>query len=72
LNTKYLIDASALYPLIIKLGEKIIDHMEKLAILDLTIYEIGNVLWKKARSSKIINIESVVLFSKNYLQTCIS
>ena len=51
--TKFLIDASALYPLIQRLKENMLLHSDKFAILDLTIYEIGNIIWKEYKRGKI-------------------
>jgi predicted nucleic acid-binding protein len=51
--TKFLIDASALYPLILRLRENVLLHSNKFAILDLTIYEIGNIIWKEYTRGKI-------------------
>ena len=42
-----MLDASALYPLLKRLGEKATSLLTKLAILDLTKYELGNALWKE-------------------------
>jgi len=56
---KYLLDASAIYPLLIKLREKVIAHADKFLILDLTIYEVGNAIWKEYRRGKIKDIKSV-------------
>jgi len=47
---KYLIDASALYPLIIS-GSTY--DSEQFAITSLTEYEIGNVLWKENKKNKL-------------------
>jgi len=49
----YLLDASALYPLLRRIGDKILLYRDKLAVLDLTFYEIGNVLWKEYRLGRI-------------------
>ena len=56
---KYLLDASAIYPLLIKLREKVIAHADKFLILDLTIYEVGNIIWKEYRRGKIKDVKSV-------------
>jgi len=50
---KFLIDASALYPLIHRLKENVLLHSDKFTILDLTIYEIGNIIWKEYTRGKI-------------------
>ena len=47
---KYLIDASALYPLIIS-GSSY--DSDQFAITSLTEYEIGNVLWKEDKKKKL-------------------
>lgn len=63
--TEYLVDASALYPLILKLREEILSHANKLAVLDLTVYEVGNVLWKEYKKGKIRDLSSsVALFQE--------
>ena len=49
----YLLDASALYPLLRRIGDKILLYRDELAVLDLTFYEIGNVLWKEYRLGRI-------------------
>jgi predicted nucleic acid-binding protein len=50
---KFLIDSSALYPLIHRIKENVLLHSDKFAILDLTIYEIGNIIWKEYKRGKI-------------------
>lgn len=50
---KYLVDASALYPLVLKLREALLDYSGLLAVLDLTIYEVGNAVWKEYRRGRI-------------------
>jgi len=52
-----LVDASALYPLILNFREKVFTASKKLKILDLTFYEVGNVLWKHYRRGKIENLD---------------
>jgi len=49
---KYLIDTSALYPILIS-GIPI--NPEECAIISLTDYEIGNVLWRENRRKKLKN-----------------
>ena len=49
---KYVIDASALYPLLLRISSsEIIEQLSKLTILDLTKYEIGNTV-RYDRSAK--------------------
>lgn len=52
-----MVDASALYPLILNFREKVFTASKKLKILDLTFYEVGNVLWKHYRRGKIENLD---------------
>lgn len=68
MTTKYLIDASALHPLAVKLGENILDHTEKFRVLDLTMYEVGNVLWKEKKRGRIADIESAASFFEELLR----
>ncbi len=56
----YLIDTSALYPLIKYLREEIIDYTDQFRILDLTLYEVGNVIWKEYRRGLIKNLTKTV------------
>ena len=44
---KFLLDASAIIPLIRKLKTSIVEYIDQFLILDLTLYEIGNALWKR-------------------------
>ncbi len=55
----YLVDTSALYPLITmpEKGSRILDNA---AILDLTMYELGNVIWKEYRLGRISSYETVI------------
>ena len=46
---KYLLDASALYPLALSLREKLLDYTGLTAVLDPTVYEVGNTVWKEYR-----------------------
>mgnify|MGYP000123676372 CR=1 FL=1 len=57
---KYLIDTSALYPLILTLRDKILLHTDILFALDLTIYEVGNALWREYRRGRIKNLKTTV------------
>ena len=50
---KYLLDASALYPLVLRLREGLLSYRDRLAVLDLTVYEVGNALWKAHRRGAI-------------------
>ncbi|MBC7090486.1 MAG: type II toxin-antitoxin system VapC family toxin [Nitrososphaeria archaeon] len=42
-----IIDASTFYPLLKKVGKSAASLLTRLAILDLTKYELGNVIWKE-------------------------
>ena len=60
-----MLDASALYPLLKRLGEKAASLLTKLAILDLTKYELGNAVWKEYKLGLLKNWENpIVLWSK--------
>lgn len=62
---RYLVDASALYPLILEMRERILLRVGELSILDLTVYEVGNVLWKEYRAGRIKNLDAASqLFQK--------
>lgn len=52
-SVKYLLDASVLYPLILRLREGLLLYRDRFAILDLTIYEVGNAVWKALRRGAI-------------------
>ncbi len=55
---KYLIDTSALYPMLL---EGMILDPNKFVISKLTEYEIGNVLWKENKQKKLKNPKRVAL-----------
>ena len=62
---KFLVDTSALYPLILKLKHKVVEIAEILRILDLTLYEVGNVIWKENKLGRIRDLDGVVsMFSE--------
>ena len=50
---KFILDASALYPLMLALREELFLYLDRLAILDLTVYEVGNALWRECRKGRI-------------------
>ena len=58
--SKYLIDASALYPLVLKLKEELMNYTDRLLVLDLTVYEVGNAIWKEFRRNRIKDLTAVV------------
>ena len=69
-RTEYLLDASAIYPLVLSLGERFVDYADKFSILDLTIYEVGNTLVREFRRGRISNLRAAVeLFNEvfNYV-----
>ena len=62
---KAILDASALYPLLRRLGEKAASLLTKLTILDLTRYELGNILWKEYKLGLLKDWENtIVLWSE--------
>ena len=54
---KYLFDASALLNLVRRLGEESLKILEENYILTLTIYEIGNALWRETKLLKRLTID---------------
>ena len=52
-GNKYLLDTSALYPLLLRLREKLLVYSNLFTVLDLTMYEVGNVIWKEYRKGRI-------------------
>ena len=54
---KYLFDASALLNLVRRLGEESLKILEENYILTLTIYEIGNALWRETRLLRRLTID---------------
>ena len=59
-NERYILDASALYPLVIELREKLLDYICMFAVLDLTLYEVGNTIWKEYEKGRIRNLSSMI------------
>lgn len=59
---KYLLDASALVPLLSEFGERLIVKAaeERLSTTDLAVYEAGNSLWKLSTLLKVISLEDAV------------
>jgi len=58
---RFLLDASVLVPLLLDYGEKLLDiDKVSLCTTDLTIYEIGNSLWKLASLLKTISLEDAI------------
>jgi predicted nucleic acid-binding protein len=53
---KYLIDTSALYPLLIS---GVVFNVEECAVSSLTEYEVGNVLWKENKQKKLRDPERI-------------
>jgi predicted nucleic acid-binding protein len=56
---KYLIDASAFYPLL-QVPTKAREILINGAMLDLTLYELGNIIWKEYRLEHIKNYAKVM------------
>lgn len=62
---KFLIDASSLFKLLSAPPERVENILENSSITDLTIFEMGNVLWKRKDSKiKDISLEKVMAFSE--------
>jgi len=59
---KFLLDASALVPLLLDYGEKLLDIVDRVLLytVDLTIYEVGNSLWKLAFLLKTIRLDDAI------------
>lgn len=68
MKDNYLFDTSALYPFIIELlkGNISFNFLSKIYILDLTVYEIGNALWKDSKIHK--TIKDPLLTMQNFLK----
>lgn len=69
----FVIDASVYVPLVIRLRVKLIDYMKKLEfhILDLTLYEVLNGLWKEhARLHRISAQDGTKNFSMKGEKFC--
>lgn len=66
---EYLLDASALFPLILQLRHEVFDHVDKLAALTLTPYEVGNALWKEALAGRVRNVEPVARLFQEFLRS---
>ncbi|MBO3797277.1 MAG: type II toxin-antitoxin system VapC family toxin [Thermoproteota archaeon] len=54
------LDTSALYPLLRKLGKGAASLLPRLMILDLTKYELGNIIWKEYRLGHVKNWEKSI------------
>ncbi len=67
MSCEYLLDASALYPLLKRLGSRLVWVAEKTAVLDLTFYEAGNAAWKETRRGLITREQGERLLSLLYL-----
>jgi len=57
-HAQYLLDASAVYPLLLELGEKFVDYAHRFLVLDLTVYEVGNTLLKEFKRGHISNLRA--------------
>ena len=56
----YLLDASVLYPLIVRMRERVMELSHLFSVLDLTRYEVGNVLWKEHGRGRIKDLGAAV------------
>jgi len=50
---KYLLDTSALYPLVLQLREKFLEYTTIFTVLEQAFYEVGNTIWKEYRRGRI-------------------
>ncbi|MCD6324624.1 MAG: type II toxin-antitoxin system VapC family toxin [Desulfurococcales archaeon] len=59
---RYLLDTSALIPLVIDFGEEVLQVAKKteLYLLDLTLYGAGNALWKMTTLLRTISLEDAL------------
>lgn len=59
---RFLLDASVVTPLLFDYGEKVLDIASEVSLylMDLTIYEVGNSLWKLAFLLKMISLKDAV------------
>jgi predicted nucleic acid-binding protein len=58
-DRRYILDASALYPLVMELREKLLDYIDKFVVLDLTLYEAGNTIWREYGRGRIKDLVSM-------------
>ena len=54
---RYLLDASALLNIVRRLGERSLKILKENYILTLTIYEVGNALWKETKLLKKLTVD---------------
>jgi len=50
---KYLLDTSALYPLVLQLREEFLEYTAIFTVLEQAFYEVGNTIWKEYRRGRI-------------------
>ena len=53
MKARYLLDASAIYPLVLALKAQLLEYAELFATLDLAFYEVGNIVWKGHRRGHV-------------------
>jgi len=58
---KYIFDASALLNIVRSLGPKAIPYLKDGYVLTLTLYEVGNALWKEATLLNRLSIDEALL-----------
>ncbi|AEM38435.1 hypothetical protein Pyrfu_0565 [Pyrolobus fumarii 1A] len=61
---KILLDASVYAPLVILAGSRLLRIADRLAILDLTVYEVCNAFWKEARKLHRISTDDAIVACK--------
>lgn len=69
MGARYLVDASALYPLLLRLREDLLRYADLFAILDLTVYEVGNAIWREHRRGRIRDVGVVARLFQEILST---
>ncbi len=67
--SKYLLDASAIYPLVLRLQENLLRYSSLFVVLDLTVYEVGNAIWKEYHRGKIRNPTTVTKLFQEIFST---
>ncbi len=69
MTAEYLLDTSALYPLVLKLREKLLEYSSHFRVLDLTVYETGKTIWKEHQRGRIKNLAIVARLFQEIFET---
>lgn len=67
-TARYLLDASAIFPLLLSLRHLAFEHLNEFAAITLTPYEVGNALWRQERLGRIRNREAVLELFREFLE----